>query len=104
RPKRQHFALGITGSRCSIQSNPPLAAAAQRRAASILLRLGQYLGIGPAGDVERLGRGGLLLRADPLDLLIPADIDRVQAPLSALLAGTNRLAVEFDEHGVRVRG
>ena len=38
-------------------------------------------------------RGGSLVVANQFLLLVPADVDGVEAPLSAALAGANRLAV-----------
>ena len=76
-------------------------ALSQRRL--LLVRLGQDLAIGCAGDFVGVGGLLLLLGADLRLLLGPADVDRFEAPLGAAAAGADRLVVDLHEHRVGVR-
>src|SRR4051794_28442770 len=73
---------------------------------SLRTSVGRRLGQDRAIDLPRLligvGRCGLLAVADQFHFLLPADVDRVKAPLSALFAGANRFAAALDEDRVRV--
>src|SRR5262245_21106551 len=68
----------------------------------VVKRLSQSRSIGLARHVVGRRCRFLLFGTGLLHLLVPANIDRVQAPLGAPLAGTNRLAVAFNKHRIGV--
>ena len=69
---------------------------------AIVVGFVQNLDVGLPGKVVG-GLGGDFFRfASLADLLIPARIDGVAAPLGAALAGADRFAIDFDKNRVGV--
>src|SRR5690349_6846679 len=88
--------IAAANEHCQIHAHgPPLR--------SLMFRLAENLAIRLPGSIIRShGVGFLAVPRAPL-LPLPAGVNRVQAPLGTALAGAERLAVDFDEHGIGVR-
>lgn len=69
---------------------------------AVVKRFNENFAIGFSGHVECSGGSFALRFADVAFFGVPADIDGIEAPLSASFAGADWFAVYFDEDRVRV--